>query len=276
MRHGYVQSRITKVLVTGTAGSGKTCSKLVNIDEPPPRVRKSTPCAARPIRVASVGVREVRIGPKRLINYLAAAVNLHTALEARQSRVINEDPERSSQQPHTVQLQSEDSSSATQLSSSKPDIESLSTNKTTASSTQENCESGTFYISEKNCCPTEKASLESLLKAAVTEEELVRLIEQTTSSDKLHEIAWVQFVDSGGQPQFLEVLPTFLRRTSIWFYVLKLSERLDEYPTVEFYDVSGSRICKPYTAANTNKQIFLQFIQTMKSHKAAGGKCPRV
>ena len=271
MRHGHVNSCITKVLVTGTAGSGKTCSKHVIIDEPPPRVRKSTPCAERPIRVASVGVRGkrwVRIGPKRLMNYLAAAIKLRRALKARKSRVTREDPESSSQEPQPLQLQSEeDSSSAQQLSS----------NETVASSTQESSlESGASYIGEEGSSTFDQASLESLLKAAVTEEELVRLIEQTTSSDMLHEIAWVQFVDSGGQPQFLEVLPIFLRRTSVWVYVLKLSERLDEYPTIEFYDVNGSRIGKPYAAAYTNMQIFQQFIQTIRSHKAAGHKSPKI
>ena len=272
MQHGHVNSSITTVLVTGTAGSGKTCSKHVIIGEPPPRVRKSTPCAERPIRVASVGVRDDkwgRIGPKRLMNYLAAAIKLdkaRTARKARKSRVTHEDTESSSKG-----LQSQP------LSSSKPDIEARSTNETVASSTQESSlESGASYIGEEDSSTSDKASLKSLLEAAVTEEELVRLIEQTTSSDMLHEIAWVQFVDSGGQPQFLEVLPIFLRRTSVWVYVLKLSERLDEYPTIEFYDVNGSRIGKPYAAAYTNMQIFQQFIQTIRSHKAAGHKSPKI
>ena len=276
MRHGHVNSCITTVLVTGTAGSGKTCSKHVIIGEPPPRVRKSTPCAERPIRVASVGVRDDkwgRIGPKRLMNYLAAAIKLDKALKARKSRISREDTKSSSQG-----LPSEDDSSSAQpLSSSKPDIEAHSTSETVASSTQESSlESGASYIGEEGSSASDKASLESLLEAAVTEEELVRLIEQTTSSDMLHKIAWVQFVDSGGQPQFLEVLPIFLRRTSVWVYVLKLSERLDEYPTVEFYDENGSRVGKPYAAAYTNKQIFEKFIQMIKSHKAAGGKSPKV
>ena len=267
MRHGSVQSCITKVLVTGTAGSGKTCSKHVIIDEPPPPVRKSTPCAERPIRVATIGVRGmkwVRIGSKRLINYLAAAMKARAALRARKLKAAHE---RSSQEPRP---QSDDDLYR--------GVESVSTVETEISSTQERGgESGATCVGEvDSSAPPEKASFESLLEAAVTEEELVRLIEQTTSSDVLHEIAWVQFVDSGGQPQFLEVLPIFLRRTSVWIYVLKLSEKLDDYPTVEYYDENGRRIGRPYAAAYTNKQIFQQFLQTIKSHKAAGGKSPKI
>ena len=267
MQHGSVQSCITKVLVTGTAGSGKTCSKHVIIDEPPPPVRKSTPCAERPIRVATIGVRGmkwVRIGSKRLINYLAAAIKARAALKARKSRAAHE---RSSQEP---QPQSEDDP--------QQGVESLSTNETEVSSAQVSGEESdaTCMGEVDSSSPSEKASFESLLEAAVTEEELVRLIEQTSSSDMLHKIAWVQFVDSGGQPQFLEVLPIFLRRTSVWIYVLKLSERLDDYPAIEYYDENGSRIGRSYAAAYTNKQIFQQFLQTVKSHKAAGGKFPKI
>ena len=206
----------------------------------------------------------VRIGSKRLINYLAAAIKARAALKARKLRATRE---RSSQEP---QPQSEDDP--------QQGVESLSTNETEVSSTQV-CgeESDVTCMSEvDSSSPPEKASFESLLEAAVTEEELVRLVEQTSSSDVLHKIAWVQFVDSGGQPQFLEVLPIFLRRTSVWIYVLKLSERLDDYPTIEYYDENSSRIARPYAAAYTNKQIFQQFLQTVKSHKAAGGKSPKI
>jgi hypothetical protein len=206
----------------------------------------------------------VRIGSKRLINYLAAAIKARAALKARKLRATRE---RSSQEP---QPQSEDDP--------QRGVESLSTNETEVSSTQVSGEESdaTCMGEVDSSSPPEKASFESLLEAAVTEEELVRLIEQTSSSDVLHKIAWVQFVDSGGQPQFLEVLPIFLRRTSVWIYVLKLSERLDDYPTIEYYDENGSRIARPYAAAYTNKQIFQQFLQTVKSHKAAGGKSPKI
>ena len=203
----------------------------------------------------------VRIGSKRLINYLAAAMKARTALRARKLRAAFEG---SSQE---LQPQNENDP--------HPGVDSPSTDEAELLLTQE--ESGTTCVHEVGSTTSpEKASLESLLEAAVTEEELVRLIEQTTSSDVLHEIAWVQFVDSGGQPQFLEVLPIFLRHTSVWIHVLKLSEKLDDYPTVEYYDENGSRIGRPYAAAYTNKQIFQQFLQTIKSHKAAGGKSPKI
>lgn len=71
---------------------------------------------------------------------------------------------------------------------------------------------------------------------SATEEELVGLL---TTSEPLVKFQWVDFVDSGGQPQFHEVLPIFLRGTSLCLFVFKLSEKLREHPVVECYNEEG-------------------------------------
>ena len=43
-------------------------------------------------------------------------------------------------------------------------------------------------------------------------------------------------MDSGGQSQFHDILPTFLHHTSVIIYVLKLSETLDEQPFDNYYE----------------------------------------
>ena len=42
----------------------------------------------------------------------------------------------------------------------------------------------------------------------------------------------------GGQSQFLEILPIIIH-ISVGLIVLKLNERLDAFPTMEFYDEEG-------------------------------------
>ena len=257
MCHGRVDSRMTKVLITGIAGSGKTCTKHVLIDEPPPPVRKSTPCAEPPLklRLTKVGVRrrEVkweRTGPTRLITYLAAAANLYTKLEARKAKAAQQSDD------HHERIQS----SAGRLKhEERPDV---ANEKLVSEQESVSASSGPRADSFGTASP----DVQSALATSVTEEEIVRLIEQSVGSELLHEIEWVQFVDSGGQPQFLEVYPVFHRRTSVWVFVLKLSERLDEHPTVEYYDQEGKLVCKPYTAAHTTKQILLYSIRSLRSH----------
>ena len=44
--------------------------------------------------------------------------------------------------------------------------------------------------------------------------ELVLLVEKTEGSKRFLKLQWIHFNDSGGQPQFHEVLPAFIRNTT--------------------------------------------------------------
>ena len=50
MKDGYVEARDIKALIFGAAGTGKSHTVALIMDEEPPSVRRSTPCAARPVR----------------------------------------------------------------------------------------------------------------------------------------------------------------------------------------------------------------------------------
>ena len=266
MRHGRVESKVTKVLVTGIAGSGKTCTKHVLIDEPPPPERISTACAETPLRLRlmKVGIRRDEVkwdrrGSKRMVNYLAATMKAHETLRARKSKAKTSSvgghgrveaglPGPSMQQGSTSRVHHE-------AQSGEVNPQSAASRETGAGSSLP--------------VPSQSPDVESALDTSVTENELVRLIEQSVGSELLHEIEWVQFVDSGGQEEFLEVYPAFHRRTSVWIFVLKLTERLDQHPTIEYYDRGGNLVGKPYTAAHTNKEILLYSIRSLRSHGCA-------
>ena len=265
MRHGRVKSKVTKVLVTGVAGSGKTCTKHVLIDEPPPPVRKSTACAETPLRLRlmKVGIRQEdvkweRRGAKKMVNYLAATIKAHKVLRARKSKARLPSDGHATGQPGPSTPQS---SASTLQHEARPDVATQESSQSSAS--RESRAGSSTPVSPQSSVG------ESALDTSVTEDELVRLIDQSVGSELLHEIEWVQFVDSGGQRQFLEVYPAFHRRTSVWIFVLKLSERLDQHPTVEYYDRDGKLVGKPYTAAHTNKETLLYSIRSLRSHGSA-------
>ena len=50
---------------------------------------------------------------------------------------------------------------------------------------------------------------------------------------------WVHFIDSGGQQQFLEILPCLIRNIGLLMLVFKLSEKLSERTVVEYWDPNG-------------------------------------
>ena len=97
-------------------------------------------------------------------------------------------------------------------------------------------------------------------------EELMKLISTSSGSKQLLEVDWVYLIDSGGQPQFSEILPAFVHNASAVIYVLKLNEQLSDHPTIEYYDERGNQLSS-YTSVLTNEQILLRSTQVLQSRK---------
>ena len=57
MKDGYVEARDIKALIFGAASTGKSHTIALIMDEEPPSVRRSTPCATRPVRVTRAAKR---------------------------------------------------------------------------------------------------------------------------------------------------------------------------------------------------------------------------
>ena len=74
-----------------------------------------------------------------------------------------------------------------------------------------------------------------------------------------------EITDSGGQPQFLEILPRFISGLNIAIVVTNLSERLDECPTSYFYGNDGKLVGKGEPSKITNEQMLHQFLQMVMS-----------
>ena len=88
-----------------------------------------------------------------------------------------------------------------------------------------------------------------------SKQKLVQLVEKSKGSKRFLELQRIHFIDSGGQPQFHEVLPAFIRNTTATIFVMKLSERLDEHPLIEYYDRNGELCGKSYSHALSNDQM---------------------
>ena len=92
LEKGYVNCYIWKVLVTGAAGSGKTCLKHRLLGEEPPSIRCSTALAEAPIRAISheiVGTDKTgwfRVTYDELMEMLGGALKAGVPME--RSRVL--------------------------------------------------------------------------------------------------------------------------------------------------------------------------------------------
>ena len=76
---------------------------------------------------------------------------------------------------------------------------------------------------------------------------------------------WVYFNDSGGQPEYHELLPLFVRRISSALCVIRLPDKLDETQKVEYYK-DGKRIGDVQRSQFTAKDTVQCLVNTIQSY----------
>ena len=199
MKSGHVRSFNTVALLVGSAGSGKTCSKHVILNEQPPEVRVSTAIAERPVKVVKVltinGLEWHRLTPMQqkeiLARIMASQGKAKVGLAIPQLPIEVDSPEPTNKPVSK--------SPPLESSSSFPETE------TTKTSTAESHNTTTAARQRSG-----EESLEVLMNSPTTDEDFVTLIDNSSGSERIMEVNLIHLVDSGGQPQFHEVLPAFL------------------------------------------------------------------
>ena len=250
LEKGYILCNLIKVLTLGAAGSGKTSTKYRLLREEPPIDRCSTPLAEASIRAVSRALFGkdltgwIRISPEKFMKMLAEALIAGVPMEKKE--------QLEALRVGVEQLKKE-------LSEEKLRTESV------------HKENGHRKKGQK-----EKRCNENLPKASASSQpspssdQIVRLVERSSGSKKFFEIQWINFIDSGGQPQFHELLPAFIQNTTVTMIVLKLSERLDQQPMIEYYE-EGKRCGDPQLCRLRNDQILQRCIQMIHSHPSTEG-----
>ena len=249
MKRGVSKRQMTKVVMVGTAGSGKSTSLETVMDEKPlaEEDRESTPLLKRPVQTEVVyidkDVKWVKKTPEEKKRYI---VNF---LRARAKR-LNE------QSPTPVTPTSVQSPTSTQQSSTSPQPIQTSATPTSAATTA---------TTERSSSQAPGVTIQSLLQSSEVDEELISLI--NIPSDSLETIVTervVYIVDSGGQPEFMEAMAVFLGETSACILVIDLSQSLDGHPLIGYYR-RGKAISKPYRCTRTNEENLKQCLRTMNT-----------
>ena len=112
-------------------------------------------------------------------------------------------------------------------------------------------------------------------------DEMFQLIDECPETEEpLSYIHKLLVSDCGGQPQFHEVLPIFLRKMSLIMFVFKLSESLSNRPMIEYYE-EGKALGTPYESDHTTEQLIKQGLQSLHSHRSnkeisRDGEAPRI
>ena len=87
---------------------------------------------------------------------------------------------------------------------------------------------------------------------------------------EMHKLQLLYFLDSGGQPQFHEVLPALSHNICLVMLFLKLNEHLDAPSYTAFTDENGEWFEDESLSLLTNEQMLVQLVHTIMSKPLSG------
>ena len=90
--------------------------------------------------------------------------------------------------------------------------------------------------------------------------------------EQLYKLQLILFLDSGGQPQFHEVVAAFSHNVSLVLVFIKLNERLDALCTNAFTNEEGKWFMEQCPSLLSNEQMVVQFVHTMMCKPVAGSE----
>ena len=99
---------------------------------------------------------------------------------------------------------------------------------------------------------------------------------RATGPVKIYDSSWHHIVDSGGQPQFMDILPLVYQSPSLNVVVIRLTDGLDEKSKVCFYEKGRDVYTLPDRLVLTNREFIVRMCQTAASCSSSGGVVPYV
>ena len=280
MKHGHVLVNIVNMLVFGPAGTGKTNLKHLLTDKPPPLQRDSTPCMEKPVRIRPVSNTKFKSTgrgweemsqPKlrKLLAQIIAKLPKESADPSTASRVA-----KSLKKMTTTELISDSDVPFSDYSDdSNSSSDELVSDSNSSPSTNDSDElSGSARMLDK--------AIDEVIASVVSgvAEELKPATQETdqlSSSDQqegeLFNSNWVYVTDCGGQPQFHDISPLFIKHISVALIVLRLIDELSSFPSDEYYK-DGQLVGSPHASHMTLRETLQSLIRSIESHTSQDKK----
>ena len=281
MQGGYVVLRTTVLLLIGVAGAGKTCFCHMLFDEPPPSLRISTPLAKSSIR-ANSSVRGKGLSFERAtmshregaVFWERISVEMFNSLiaEGIKSFKPGTNPGAIAEYLPVLLSASEDLQPRV-----VPPIEhTISTHEMYSEMDRAETAMVSRHAEVIAVSHPQLSDVDQLFEMESVKQ-LLDMISQSKGSVELLRREWLYIIDSGGQPQFHELLPTFVRHVSAVAFFVKLNETLATRPMIEYYSKGGC-LCEPYQSSQTNLQIIQNCLQAMQARCLIdnAAKCPEL
>ena len=241
LESGSLEQRNTVALVVGIAGSGKTwlISRIFRTN--PPGKYTSTGIAEKSLRglmhrIARMDSLEL-LSPEKILEFLAPLFQsgLLKADIASLAKIFTEEET----------IESSQASSGEVLSLSQPTATPAA-------------------IPSSSTAPSSAAH--SLPEKSYASEAMISLVQRIKDPKKALVIELLYMIDTGGQPEFMEIMPSLIHNSNFTLLVVNLSQSLDEYPSFAYYE-DGTPFKQPFPYALTNRQVLHQFVSTLQAKR---------
>ena len=234
------------MVLFGAVGSGKTCTKQVILNEDPPQEHTSTPLAIRPAKVYCINTLDshwMNLNQYQRDLLIAGACHLQGIREL-------------AGLPRVLPTYIRGTKTLYVLHHSKNPIPSVRSPDHVTEST----------FADGSSIP-KKVILSSAPVSSLDIHQYILECMADMPKDMTVELKRVQISDCGGQPQFHEVLPIFLRGPTLYLFVFKLNETLSTRPEVNFYR-NGNPLSVSYTSFESVEQLLEHCLRVVRSQKA--------
>ena len=259
MTKGYVETSVTKCLILGAAGVGKTHLKHLLLKKDPPEQRVSTGLADNPVRatLAGVGGQEeddwfVVEDDRALMSLVGQTIHDGVSMVTSLDAVVSTLPKMA-----INNVPPSDGASV-----GPPDPLPTDVNTTKDATTQQ---SRTVAIEDELIHHINHSSGKGWLRSDL----VLPVPSPYVEMKRLFGVKWVQFIDSGGQLQYHDILPLFIQNPGVTVFTLDLSEELSHHPSTEYYGADGKPVGKPYQSSLSHIQILQHSLGAVHSQGAS-------
>ena len=277
LEEGHIKTGLDVLLFIGAAGSGKSHYKHLCLGLPPPEVRDSTGLSEHPVRTMSLVRGAVEQLPQDRETTDYTSVHWHEVpakqfIELIVEAILEGKYERISDSAMMANLAKRATEGLPALDMEHgPDPTGYvgSSQKESAVCDRSDIPELVQVASEnKEFTQSESPSPAYVQYESSFYQELLRKLKSSPTSQskrgKLLDVDWIYIVDSGGQPQFREMLPLLVKMATACVLTLKLNVPLGILNEVECVE-RGKNLCKPYLSVLTNEQIVKHCSQIVDS-----------
>ena len=268
MKEGKVKAWLCKLLMYGHAGSGKTTTMEIIVGNKPPKHRESTPLATRPTTIYRVNLDSEEwaklstLTDRKLLVARALIRDAPQLIDHLLAARSNQDPMLTDPASLRAEPQAKSKDPVLSVSREPPVQDNPSLDSAEAGFPRE--DPLELDASDEDT----EAEANAILESISTDEELVKLMDQlSTTIDPLTAFRILEMIDCGGQPQFHEILPVFLRHLDFYVFVFRLCDELDSRPLIEFY-VDGKPVGDPVESSQTVEQLLQHCARSMHTYRS--------